>query len=182
VNFFIPSSVVIIPALFVWIVTTSLLLYARRIDWTLLRYTVLTGFVTYLLLLVHLIVFPIHVRTGSARDNAHFRSAVNIIPFDDLRAVDFMLNIAVTIPLGFMLPIALRRSFSIVQIAIIAAIVGGGFEFNQYLMRKFIANDRFVDINDVIANSAGVLVGFLLLLAAKQDRSLRHWAVANLMR
>jgi glycopeptide antibiotics resistance protein len=125
-------------------------------------------FWVYLLAVVQAVIFPIAINT--AYGVATFTSSINLIPFyfgscfsqmPELCVRGIIDNIILTIPFGFGVNFLLRikpRSFFWLAIA-----VGLGFEFSQLLVSiAFRSGFRAVDINDVILNATGVLLGYAL--------------------
>ena len=84
-----------------------------------------------------------------------FRVRVSLVPFQNLTS-GFLLNILMTMPLGFLLPFLYRdwRRFSR------AVLAGAGFslliECSQLL------TNRACDIDDLIANTLGAALGYAL--------------------
>ena len=93
-------------------------------------------------------------------------SAINLIPLitltpDDLRTS--LLNILLTIPFGFGLPFITRLRMK--EVTIIGAIFSITIEILQFtsgLLAKI--TFRVADINDVMFNTVGVAVGYILFL------------------
>lgn len=87
---------------------------------------------------------------------------INYIPIyglsvDDMQTV--LLNIVLTIPFGFFVTILYKKTLHITWI--IGLIFGIVLEGLQFLVSKFIgANFRVIDINDVIFNCIGVILGW----------------------
>lgn len=181
-QFSLGSTVVILPAILLWIGLTAYLQLQHHFRPSPVRYVFLTGCVIYLLALIHLTAFPIDIHTGDARAAALDSKSINLIPFDDLRPRDFVLNICMTVPFGIMLPIVLRRFFPIPVMITVALGVGVFFEFNQLLLRWTVGNDRYIDANDVVANATGILLGFMIARLAFRNRELRRLVLATLLR
>lgn len=129
-------------------------------------------FFVYFVNLLKYAVFPIYI--GSDISNV-FKSEynlidiikmnTNIVPFiSGLSLKDFILNIIMTFPLGFLLP-TLAKNLNIKKIFGIGAVVGLGIELIQFLM-IFIQGFTFrnININDSIANFLGVVLGYLVFI------------------
>lgn len=181
-QFSLSSTVVILPAIVLWIGLTAYFQIRRTCQPSPARHIFLTGCVVYLLALIHLTAFPIDVHTGDARTAALYSESINLIPFDAFRSQDFVLNICMTIPLGLALPMLYRRFFPIPVMISVSLGAGLFFEFNQLLLRWTVGNDRYVDANDVIANASGVLLGFWLANLAVRNRALRTSPLTTLLR
>jgi glycopeptide antibiotics resistance protein len=173
VNVIIPSIVFILPALVAWFLGVPLLQRVGAVELTASRYALLSLFMLYLLAVIHLTVFPIHVQTGEWKALAYFEQAVNVRPFQQLDKADFTLNILLTIPLGMFLPVILHRAIPLLHVCAIGLLTGCLLEGNQYLLRVTVANDRNVNINDVIANATGVILGYACLRIALRIPGIR---------
>ena len=92
--------------------------------------------------------------------------AINIIPLITLTPQDLetsLLNILLMIPFGFGLPFI--TNFRMKEIVVIGALFSIVIEFLQ-LMTGFMAKITFriADINDVIFNTVGVAIGYILFV------------------
>jgi glycopeptide antibiotics resistance protein len=174
VNVIVPSIVFILPALVAWFLGVPLLQRVGAVELTSSRYALLSLFVLYLLAVIHLTVFPVHMQTGEWKAHAYFQQAVNVKPFQHLNKADFLLNILLTIPLGMFLPVVARRTIPLLKVCAIAIFTGCLLEGNQYLLRITVANDRNVNINDVIANASGVILGYACLRLALRTPAIRR--------
>ena len=121
----------------------------------------------YLLAVVAVVIFPITVNTLS--DNTVFTPSINLIPFDFGSCFSLAIlcmrsifeNIALTIPFGFgMNFLAKIKPRSLYWLALS---IGFVFELTQLGVSLVLRSGfRAFDINDVILNGTGVLVGFAL--------------------
>jgi glycopeptide antibiotics resistance protein len=83
-------------------------------------------------------------------------------------------NAAAFVPLGVLVPLALRRHSALLVVAT-ALCVSVGIEVGQYLLSLAVGwGYRSADIDDVIVNVCGAMVGYALLAVAS---SLRHGRV-----
>jgi glycopeptide antibiotics resistance protein len=107
--------------------------------------------------------------------------AVNLIPLVTLRFVDVktsLLNVLMMIPFGFGLPFITNFRFKKVVVAgLLLSIV---IELLQFIT-GFIANTTFriADVNDLIFNTIGVAIGFILFVAFVRiyRRISRNWKI-----
>ncbi len=72
--------------------------------------------------------------------------------------VNFAGNLAVFVPLGILLPIARRRPTSVGMMAALAVSLSVGIELAQFLSGR-----RVADVDDVILNALGAVLGFGIL-------------------
>ena len=126
-------------------------------------------FWAYLLVVVKTVIFPIAINTdyGSPR----FMPRINLVPFylsycSILKycVIGILGNIILTMPFGFGINFLGRikpRNFLWLALSL-----GLGFELSQLLLSiAFKSRFRSVDINDVLLNAAGVLLGYALFRA-----------------
>jgi glycopeptide antibiotics resistance protein len=107
---------------------------------------------------------------------------VNLIPFITLTPQDLktsLLNILLLIPFGFGLPFITK--FRMKKIVVIGALFSIALELLQ-LITGFMAKItlRIADINDVIFNTAGVAIGYILFVRfVRIYRHLSHnWEIS----
>lgn len=82
-----------------------------------------------------------------------FRSTVNLLPLQNL-STDFLLNIALFLPFGYLLPMLWRSHRSLRSVALSGAAFSLLIECSQLL------TSRACDIDDLIANTLGTMLGF----------------------
>lgn len=114
----------------------------------------------YFMCVAKLTLFPI-VMIGLP---SNIKESINFIPFHNGINKTDLLNMVMTIPLGFGMPFVANIK-NIKRIIILGLSSGICIETIQYL-ETFITNGfsyRIIDINDVIFNFAGTMIGFLAL-------------------
>jgi glycopeptide antibiotics resistance protein len=125
-------------------------------------------FVIYLIALIGFTLFPITIRFGERF--VYYQDYINYIPIVSLikiRALGILLrnlggNIVLFMPLGFFLPILWNKYRSLKHCMLIAISMSFVIEILQYLENLFVLSDRRVcDIDDIILNSIGALIGFM---------------------
>lgn len=150
------------------------------------RYQIfLTCFWIYLTILLDLISFPIYLSGPIVEQRLALGPIVryNLNPFavapslDNYTLLIIVLNLLITIPLGFCLPCLL--SISRKQMLTLAILVGPLFETIQLGGVLLGLADRVIDVQDMLLNSLGVLLGYWLFLLAAQIYLfvLRFWHV-----
>ncbi len=130
----------------------------------------LTVFSVYLLFAADKAFFPIPI-SGTYADvmrQVPFMTQVNLIPFSfgpfgtlESSAETMLLNVLLTLPFGFgmsfIAPIRMK------QVVWIALAVGFGTELTQLIISLLLGYAyRFIDINDVLMNASGVLIGYII--------------------
>lgn len=103
--------------------------------------------------------------------------AINLIPVLTLRPQDLttsLLNILLFVPFGLFLP--LLTSFRMKKIVFLGMIVSIGIELLQFLTGDIArVTFRVMDINDVVFNTLGVILGYVLFVRCVQlSRHLFH--------
>lgn len=76
----------------------------------------------------------------------------------DLWHFSVLENVILTVPLGMMI----KRHYPHWSLLIVGLITGGGIECIQYVISHLWLLNRSSDINDVIANAAGVVIGGMM--------------------
>jgi glycopeptide antibiotics resistance protein len=149
------------------------MLRRRGFNWPYLIFLWL--FWLYSIVLVSMVVFSgIHFRPVTWEDRLAMAPAVlarvNLIPFSFGGGVpsyyantSTLLNLLMTIPLGFGLNFLITTRIK--RMALIALLVGLGFELGQLVLTLYAASPtRGIDITDVLLNGLGVLLGYGLFI------------------
>ncbi|MEV4736253.1 MULTISPECIES: VanZ family protein [unclassified Microbacterium] len=102
---------------------------------------------------------------------------ISIVPFQDLvdDPIGLTLNVALFVPLGVFAPLLLRTS-SWLRTALVGLVVSGTIEVVQFIGDITISPGRVADIDDLITNVLGTVVGYILLRVAMLVPSLRRLA------
>ncbi|PJE93961.1 VanZ family protein [Streptomyces carminius] len=181
------SSATLLPALFLLYLAVLGVAVRRgavpRDPRRLLLFTVFAG---YVLGVLHFTLLPVEAgggpdagravrdamegaATGPAPDPE--TGGVNLSPLT-AGGVTFWLNILMTVPLGFLLPLLSARWGSALRIGLCGAAVSLGIELTQLLLLA-LGGVHVVDVNDLIANTSGALLGYLLFRAVAGTRPAR---------
>ena len=139
--------------------------------------TARVALVGYLLFIGFTVWLPANVSakvTGLVGVMARWVSDAGIAPYYQSAVVfEFLANVALFVPVGFLLPFAWSR-LRLWQVVLIGALMSGLIESVQGLMPS-----RYPTISDVIANSLGTLAGgviavlLILMLPSRPARSPR---------
>ena len=92
----------------------------------------------------------------SGLGESFFHPNINLIPFSDGFSLSFLLNIALFVPLGFLCPFLSKRYRSIKNTLLFALGVSLSIEILQLFTLY-----RATDIDDLITNVVGALIGYL---------------------
>jgi glycopeptide antibiotics resistance protein len=158
---------VLVPGLAVWL----WYLRARR-RFTAGRLIACAGFAVYLLLVSNYTVFPLRFDSGyieAFRAQSRFLDGVNLVPLKGwslkyLASVQGWGNILLGVPWGFMYPfvVPVLGWLSMMRSGVI---LGAAIEFTQFVISLLYGFAyRVIDINDVLLNFAGVMLGYALLI------------------
>lgn len=97
---------------------------------------------------------------------------VELVPFH-VPPVSFVLNIAMFVPFGVLVPLLWARAGSVARIAGLALAASTVIELTQLAWWVTVGNHRTVDINDLMANTAGGVLGLIVLRVALAWRRAR---------
>lgn len=87
---------------------------------------------------------------------------VNLIPFKDFAHMTSLLNIVMFIPIGFLQGFVVKNNWK--KTIIVGFILSLVVESSQLLVNMLIGyNFRTFDVNDLIFNTIGALIGYLIL-------------------
>lgn len=130
----------------------------------------------YLMLVAAVTIFPLNLPLeGEARRSmGEILARVNLVPFHQMPAGrlpfrlrgEMIANILMTIPFGLLLPLVARiRPWAF----LIAAVgIGLSIELTQLALNLFGSNNfRVTDINDVIFNFTGAIIGYATYLVLR---------------
>jgi glycopeptide antibiotics resistance protein len=127
------------------------------------QFILLISFAIYFLCMIHLVLFPIEVNIGEYANLTPWYKSINFIPVLTIDAATFLLNIIMLIPFGMYLPLLSNQYQSVKNAAAMGLFISLSFEATQLLIRIILGNGRSTDINDLIANTLGAVIGFLLI-------------------
>lgn len=102
---------------------------------------------------------------------------ISLMPFQDLvdDPIGLTLNVALFVPLGVLAPLLLRTS-TLLRTALVGLVVSGTIEVVQFIGDITISPGRVADIDDLITNVLGTVVGYLLLRVVMLAPALRRLA------
>jgi glycopeptide antibiotics resistance protein len=113
---------------------------------------------------VAITVFPIRVREATWA-GAGWWAVIQVKPFL-VTPVSFVLNVIMFVPFGVLVPLLWPRADAMARLAGWAVCTSLGIELTQFVLWVTLGSHRTVDINDLIANTAGALLGLLVLRTA----------------
>jgi glycopeptide antibiotics resistance protein len=121
-------------------------------------------------------VFPVRVHPLT---RAPWSAVIQLVPFH-VPPLSFVLNILMFVPFGVMVPLLSPRAGSAGRLGGWALGASACIELTQLVLWLTVGNYRTVDVNDLIANTAGGLLGLAILRlttrASRPGRSPRAWS------
>lgn len=154
---------------FISVVITGIVFLIRRIVFqvkeNILRYLCLFVFCVYLLFL-YSIVIGFDIRFNNIERHFNLLPFVRIVKdllygYEWVR-LQIILNIFLTVPFGFLFPILNRKSASVGKILLWTTSLSAVIEVFQFWI------GRSADINDLLLNSLGGIIGYSLLVVLKK--------------
>ncbi|MEH1093412.1 VanZ family protein [Micromonospora sp. CPCC 205739] len=114
----------------------------------------------YLLAVVAVTLFPLQVALGAYGNRSPWYEKMNFIPVLTIDPTTFVLNIIMFVPLGVLLPLVTRVR-GVRHVALVSLTVSGVVEMLQFLSNVLVSSGRLADLNDLLANTLGGVLGFL---------------------
>ncbi len=127
------------------------------------QYFIVITFSIYLLCVIQLVFFPIEVNIGKYANLTPWYKTINFIPVLTIDIQTFVLNIIMFMPLGVYLPLLNKKYASIKKVAYFGFLLSLTIEICQMIIRMICGNGRSTDINDLIANNVGALLGYVVI-------------------
>jgi hypothetical protein len=94
---------------------------------------------------------------------------VQAVPFH-VPPVSFALNVVMFMPVGLLVPLLWPRAGRVATIVAVSLAASAAIELTQFALWVTLGNYRTVDVNDLIANTAGGVLGLLVLRLAGRTR------------
>ncbi|WP_088809892.1 MULTISPECIES: VanZ family protein [Listeria] len=116
-------------------------------------------FYLYITEVIRITQFPLYF-IDRAEQNLSIWQGVSLVPFVSIDPKGYLLNTLLTIPFGFGLPFLLRMSWKRMMIV--------GFTFTLLIeVTQFLIGYRIADIDDIIFNFLGSMIGYALFKGLK---------------
>jgi len=156
-------------------------IYTVKHKKTLLELFCTNLFVIFVLFVISITLFPIPFQTrllDSLREHG-YGNKNNFIPFSGIYHIvsrnDMSIslrqvggNFCMLIPLGIYAPLYFKGMNKIKNFLILALLVSAGIEFLQFFIGVILQyNYRSVDIDDIILNVLGAMIGYIIYLIIK---------------
>jgi glycopeptide antibiotics resistance protein len=113
-------------------------------------------------------VFPVFIHVGSWPEPAPRELALWLIPFVDYGIEDALVNVAVFVPLGVLIPLLIARANWWRVLAIVAG-ASLTIELAQLATAGLAFGGHIADVNDWMTNILGGVIGYGLFLIAMRS-------------
>lgn len=154
----VPALPILVPLGFL-LMTVSLVVLRQRQMLTAPRLVTAWAAGWYLVAVIGATLLPLRLAWGDrAGEPDLFR--IILIPLTTMRVDDFLLNTAMTVPLAAVLyaVFGIRRRRRVV---LVAFLLSAGIEVTQAILVLWLHGSRWADVNDLISNTSGALLGHL---------------------
>lgn len=138
------------------------------------QYLIIITFSIYLLCVIQLVFFPIEVNIGKYANQTPWYKTVNFIPLLTIDVKTFILNIIMLMPLGLYLPLLHPKFKSLKTVAYYGFFLSLSIEALQMMIRITLGNGRSTDINDLIANTVGAILGYMVVKGLMKSSNGNH--------
>jgi glycopeptide antibiotics resistance protein len=161
IYFEIPAAPIVVPALIITL-TVAIAWLQHRDRLTPARLALVVAASLYGAVLVAVTLFPFRVALGRFANPIPWYDKINLVPIVTIDPLGFGLNILMTVPLGLLVPLLVRiRTVGVA--ALVGLAVSATIEIIQGVGKLALSGVRTADVNDVIANTLGTVLGWLLL-------------------
>lgn len=138
------------------------------------QYVTLLTIGIYMISVIALTTFPIEINLGFYKNQSPWYSRINPIPILTIDLPTFVLNIIMLIPFGVYLWLLVNPQKISWELVLVRSLVFSlSIEVLQLLLYITLNSGRSVDINDLIANTLGGLVGFYVMRGLSKNMYFR---------
>jgi glycopeptide antibiotics resistance protein len=117
-------------------------------------------------------LLPMHLAWGDRGGEPDLYRII-LIPLTTMRVDDFLLNIVMTLPLAALLYVVFSvREKS--RVILIGFVLSAAIELTQAVIDLAFHGTRWADVNDLISNTLGVLLGYLVFHRAMRFEPFRQ--------
>ncbi|MEN1974624.1 MULTISPECIES: VanZ family protein [unclassified Cellulomonas] len=107
-------------------------------------------------------VFPVF--TDKPARSGAWGDALALVPFAHYEVADALMNVLVFAPLGVLVALLVPRARWWTAL-VVSAVFSLGIELTQYVTAGLLGGGHVADVNDLLSNVAGGVLGFLVLAA-----------------
>lgn len=176
IYFFLPAVIITV----IWLIfkVANIIFINKRFD--LKREIVNLLFFISVMAIIGLTLFPLEIATGS-----EYHSPNNFVPFASINELinhfyfmvplkNILGNIVLFVPLGFILSLKFKQINNLLSVVLIGIFSSTLIEFTQLLLPN-----RAFDVDDIILNILGSMIGFLILKVSKVEKIAGFNSVQN---
>ena len=117
-------------------------------------------------------LLPLHLAWGDGAGKPELYRII-LIPLTTMRVDDFLLNIVMTLPLAALLYVVFSvRAKS--RVFLVGFVISAAIEVMQAVQDIAFHGNRWADVNDLISNTLGVLIGYIAFHWAMRFESFRR--------
>lgn len=164
VNFDIAPLWVLGPAVAVYTAVTAVRARRSRPGWTPRHAVLRITAAVYAAAVLSITVFPITVTWGKYANQTPWYEQINYLPLVTIDATAVP-NVIMFVPLGILLPLTSRVSGAL-RATGVSALASLSIELTQLLCYVTLNNGRAYDINDILVNTLGGVIGYALVHTA----------------
>ena len=161
---------------YVVIYAALILLYGIRRKKTELPLYAAAGilFGIYLYFVIRITQFPIMQSDGMEEAlGGNIWRSISLIPFRDIAGRTNLYNIILTVPMGFFVPLLCRKRMKKAGKILLFLLPGFLIELSQLFQLLVIGYTlRVIDVNDLICNAAGTVIGYFIFRAVRSGISI----------
>jgi len=176
VHYIIAPAFVLVPLFAAYLVTMTVLVLGNPGRFSPWRLVVLTLAACYALGVLRVTLLPVQIGLGRYGFQNDWYDDIMPVPLVTADLRSFSLNIAMMLPFGVLLPMLLPRVDTVRKVAVRSALVSLTIETTQLLSGLLINSRHSVDVNDLLANTIGAVLGFVCLRFALNWEALRRLA------
>lgn len=149
------------PLFIVYLLVVLLKLKKQSRNYSMFQYITLISLGIYILSVVALTTFPIEINLGMYKNQSPWYSRINPIPILTIDMATFILNIIMLVPFGvYQWLVVKQNKLSWELVAVRSFLFSLTIEVLQLLLYITLNSGRSVDINDLIANTLGGILGY----------------------
>lgn len=169
----IPAAPVLVPLWVIGVVVATVALRRRRLVSPGRMLTVLLV-ATYAAAVLAVTLLPLQVATGVHGNQVAWYEKINFIPLLTIDITTFLLNVVMTVPLGMIAPL-IARIDTRRRAALVGVLFSLVIELTQAATNIAFSSGRTADVNDLLANTLGTLIGWYAFTRLRAIDWLAHW-------
>lgn len=164
------------PLFVVYLVMVILKLKRQGKNYSVFQFITLMSLGIYVLSVVALTTFPIEVNLGMYKNQTPWYSRINPIPILTIDMTTFILNIIMLVPFGvYQWLLVKQEQISWELVAVRSLLFSLAIEVLQLLLYIITNSARSVDVNDLIANTLGGVLGYYGVKIVSKNTYFKEW-------